>query len=186
MPAITFWSVMTVLIRPVLPASNAGQVVGTEIQRIWAEGGDTRHLLGVFDQPHRQPFLGAGLGEVESRRGTRGTQVHPQRDRPLAWPQRRRGQLVGPPQPAGARQMGDQQQLSGLQPQVLAPPLGPDHRLALQRVDRRIERFQHGQGGDVDAADRQADGMPPQMVGERFDLGEFGHTSSVPISAVRR
>ena len=67
--------------------------------------------------------------------------------------------------------MGDQVEIVRPQPQVLAPPIGPDHGLAVQRADRRVEGLQHGQGGDVDPADRQADGMAPQMVDQRFDLG---------------
>ena len=54
----------------------------------------------------------------------------------------------------------------------------------MQRVDRRGESLEDGQGGDIDATDRQTDGVPPQMVGERFDLGKFGHTFSLPIAAM--
>ena len=78
--------------------------------------------------------------------------------------------------------MGDQPQVTRLQSEILAPPPGIGHGLAVQGVDRRIEGFQHAQRGDVDAADRQTDGVPAQMVGQRFDLGEFGHLSSVPIA----
>ena len=77
--------------------------------------------------------------------------------------------------------MGDQEQLPGSQPQVLAPPVGPGNGLAVQGVDRRVEGFQHGQRGDIDAADRRTDGVPPQMVDQRFDFGEFGHVFSLPV-----
>ena len=61
--------------------------------------------------------------------------------------------------------------LPGLQSQVFAPPLRPDDGLAVQCVDRRVEGFEHRQRRDVDAADGQTDGVAPQMVGQRFDLG---------------
>ena len=76
-------------------------------------------------------------------------------------------------------------QLAGLQAEVLAPPVGAGDGLTVQRVDRRIEGFEHRQRRDVDAADGQADGMATQMVGQRFDLGKFGHVSSVPINCGR-
>ena len=49
-------------------------------------------------------------------------------------------------------------------------------------VDRRVEGLQHRQRGDVDAADGQTDGVAPQMVDQRFDLGKFGHPTSLPIA----
>ena len=62
-------------------------------------------------------------------------------------------------------------QLTDLQAEVLAPPVGAGDGLPVQRGDRRIERLEHRQRGDVDAPDGQADGMPTQVVGQRFDLG---------------
>jgi hypothetical protein len=59
--------------------------------------------------------------------------------------------------------------------------VGPRYGLTVQGVDRRVEGFQHGQRPDIDATDRQTDGMAPQMVDQRFDLGEFGHAFSLPI-----
>ena len=73
--------------------------------------------------------------------------------------------------------------LPGLQTQILAPAVGSDHGLAVQGADRRVEGFEHRQRSDIDATDRQADGMAPQVVDQRFDLGKFGHVSSVPIAA---
>jgi hypothetical protein len=55
----------------------------------------------------------------------------------------------------------------------------------VQDVDRRVEGLQHGQRGHVDTTDRQTDGMAPQMVDQRFDLGKFGHATSLPIAMLR-
>ena len=81
--------------------------------------------------------------------------------------------------------MGDQEQPARLQSEVFAPPLCPDHGLPVQDVDRRVEGLQHRQRGHVDATDRQTDGMAPQMVDQRFDLGKFGHATSLPIAVLR-
>ncbi len=175
---------MTVLIRPLLPASARGEFVGPQRQRVGAERGDAGHLRRVVDQPHRQPLLRAGLGEVETEALVglaRVVQVHPQRDRPLARFQRRRGELVRPAQPAGPRQMGDQVQLARLQPEVLAPAVGAGDGLPVQRRDRRVERLEHREGRHVDAPDGQPDGVPAQVVGQRFDLGKFGHTAIIGL-----
>ena len=75
--------------------------------------------------------------------------------------------------------------LPASQPEVLAPPIGPDNGLAVQGVDRRVEGFQHRQRGDIDATDRQTDGVATQVVDQRFDLGEFGHVFSLPIAIMR-
>jgi hypothetical protein len=81
--------------------------------------------------------------------------------------------------------MGDQEQLVCPESQVLAPPVGPNEGLAVQDVDRGVEGFQHGQRADVDATDRQTDGVAPQMVDQRFDLREFRHATSLPIAAAK-
>ena len=173
---------MTVLIRPRVSGQHAGQVLRSQRQRVGTECGDARHLGRVVDQPHRQPLLRAGLGEVESWRLPWCSEMDPQGDRPLARLQRCRRELVRPPQPAGARQVGDQVQVAGLHAEVLAPPVGAGDGLAVQHRDRRIERLEHRERRHVDASDRQPDGMATQMIGERFDLRQFGHVSSVPLT----
>ena len=62
-------------------------------------------------------------------------------------------------------------QFAGLQPQVLAPPVGAGDDLAVQRGHRRIEGLEHGQRRDVDAPHGQPDGVAAEVVGKRFDLG---------------
>jgi hypothetical protein len=59
--------------------------------------------------------------------------------------------------------------------------LGPRDGLPVQGGDRRIEGLQDGQCSDIDAADRRADGVAPQMIDQRFDLGKFGHSFSLPV-----
>ena len=180
---------MTVLRRPLLPGQHPGQVVGRQRQRVRPQRGDAGHLSGIINEPHRQPFLGAGLGQVESEALVglaRVVQVHPQRDRALAGFQRRRGQFVRPAQPARPRQMGDQVQIAGLQAEVLAPAVGAGHRLPVQHRDRRIEGLQHRERRNVDAADREADRMATQVVSQGLDLREFGHgfqSAAAPTTA---
>ena len=67
--------------------------------------------------------------------------------------------------------MGDEEQLAGLQPEVLTPPLSTGDSLAVQRGQGRVERFEHGQRGHIDAANRQTHGVAAQVVGQRFDFG---------------
>ena len=68
-------------------------------------------------------------------------------------------------------------QVARLQPEVFAPAVRARHLVAGQRGHRRIERLEHRKGGHVDAADGPSDGVAAQMIGERFDLGELGHST---------
>ncbi|BBX56692.1 hypothetical protein MSHO_20370 [Mycobacterium shottsii] len=106
-----------------------------------------------------------------------------QRDRAFAWAQWGRHQLVRPAQPARPREVRDQPQRPRLHPQVFSPPARTGHGLAVQGIDRRVEGFQHQQRGHIDAADGGPDGVPAQVVDQRFDLREFGHLFSVPMVA---
>ncbi len=177
---------MTDLIRPVFPASSPARSSADSCSASGPSAAMPGTFVRVVDEPHRQPLLGARLGEVEARRLAGRAEVDAQRDRAFAGLQRRRGQLVRPAQPAGPRQMGDQDQLAGPHAEVFAPPVGAGNGQSVQRVDRRVEGLEHRQRGDVDAADGLADGVATQVVGQRFDFGQFGHVSSVPVSAARR
>ena len=176
---------MTDLIRPVLPASSPARSSADSLQRVGPQRGDAGDLVRVVDEPHRQPLLGARLGEVEARPLARSAEMDAQRDRAFAGLQRRRGQLVRPAQPAGPRQVGDQDQLAGAHAEVFAPAVGAGDGHSVQRVDRRVEGLEHRQRGDVDTPDGLADGVATQVVGQCFDFGQFGHVSSVPVSAAR-
>jgi hypothetical protein len=79
--------------------------------------------------------------------------------------------------------VGDQVQFADLRAQVFPPAVRAGHGLTVQHRDGRVERLEHREGRDVDAADGQPDSVPAQMVGERFDLGQFGHVSSVPVNS---
>ena len=63
------------------------------------------------------------------------------------------------PQPTGPRQVRDEVQIAGVQPEVLAPPVGAGHGLAVQHRRRRIERLEHREGRDVDSSYGQPDRM---------------------------
>ena len=61
-------------------------------------------------------------------------------------------------------------QVIGLQPQVLAPPVGAGHGSPGSAVIGG-SKVLSTETRDVDPPDRQADGVTTQMVGERFDFG---------------
>ena len=82
------------------------------------------HFLRVVDEPDREALLGAGFGEVEARRLAGRAEVHSQSDGVLAGFERRGGQLFRPAQPAGPRQVRDQDQLTGPHAEVFAPAVG--------------------------------------------------------------
>lgn len=151
---------------------QASQLLKIQRRRVRAEGGDARHLRGVVHQPDGKTFLGSGLGEIESRAVV---EVHPQGDRTLAGFEWGGAEFFRPAQPPGAREMGDQVEITGLQTQILTPALRSGHSAAVQCRQGWIEGLEHRQRGDVDALHRLTDRMPAQMVGERLDFRKLRH-----------
>ena len=105
MPAITVWSVMTVLSRPVCPLTPC-QRLGIERQGIRSQAGYPRHTDRVADDGRRHGLLRARLGDVEAAVG----EPDPHGDR-AAHLRRYSRDAVRPAQPAGPGQVDDEVQV---------------------------------------------------------------------------
>ena len=141
------------------------------------EPGDARDVVRRVDDVDGQPLLGARLGEVEAGAVV---EVHPGGQRALAHPRRHRGQRLGPAQPAGPGQVGDQVQPGDVQVEELAVPGHAGDLEPLQRGHRRVVGLQHAEGGEVDAGHDPPDGTLGQEGDQRLHLGKLRHVSSVP------
>ncbi len=170
---------------PPLPRQQRGERVPVEAvgQRIGAEAGDARHLLGVVDDVHGEALLGARLGEVEA---APALQDHAQGERPLAGPRRRGGEGVLPAQPAGPGQVGDEVESADPQVEELALAGGGPGRLPFEGGERRIVRLEHADGERKDTGDHPPGEVLVEELPEGLDLRQLGHVPSLTAPAAIR
>lgn len=150
-------------------AEDLRELVFGDLERVGAEPADARHPLWVLDDVDREPFLGAGLGEVEGGcRALGGEEMHPQRQRALPGLGRGGAGVVGPAQPSAAREMGDQPDAAAIEAEEFAPPARAGDVATGQRRHGWVEGLDRAQRRDVHASDHRADGMFSQELRQRL------------------
>ncbi len=163
----------------VLEEGGEAGLVEVVRQRVRAQAGDARDLLGVLDHVDRQALLGARLGQVEALAGLQGD---PQGQRALSGSGRAVGEAVLPVEPSGAGEMGDQVGAARrLKVQELAVPAHRGDLTALDRGEGWVVRLEDADRHRQHPDDLMADQMLGEEVLQRFDLGEFRHGSRVPL-----
>lgn len=71
--------------------------------------------------------------------------------------------------------MRDEVEVTGLQPEVLPPPVCRGDDTTVQRGRRRVDGLEHRQRSDVDALHLPPDRVPAEVFGERLNLRQFRH-----------